>query len=282
MKFLKRTSQKYNEMSRRNLPEYGDLVIGTVIKIYDHGVYVSLDEYTEESLQAYCHVSEVSNTWVRNIRNVMRIGKKVVGRVMRIRENQIDISIKRVSESLKREKVQEIKHYKTAITLLEMGTKKRKVDFEVARTEVEDPCTNYYGSFYAAFEEALFKAESAFLEAGVSEEWAIILATIAKDNLTIPTVEIVRDVELICWEKNGIIVIRDALLEAKKEDKEVEAEDGELSLNVFTRGAPIYRFVIKARDYKLAEQLMSKAIDKLEERLSNYKATVQVIEVTKK
>jgi len=209
MKFLKRTSQKHNEMSRRNLPEYGDLVIGTVIKIYDHGVYVSLDEYTEESLQAYCHVSEVSNTWVRNIRNVMRIGKKVVGRVMRIRENQIDISIKRVSESLKREKVQEIKHYKTAITLLEMGTKKIKVDFEVARTEVEDPCTNYYGSFYVAFEEALFKAESAFLEAGVSEEWAIILTQIAKDNLSIPTVEIVRDVELICWEKNGIIVIRD-------------------------------------------------------------------------
>ncbi|MHA1219287.1 MAG: S1 RNA-binding domain-containing protein, partial [Candidatus Heimdallarchaeaceae archaeon] len=71
-------------MSRRNLPEYGDLVIGTVKSIFDHGVYVDLDEY--DNLQAYCHVSEVSSTWVRNIRNVMRLGKKVVGRVMRVKE----------------------------------------------------------------------------------------------------------------------------------------------------------------------------------------------------
>ena len=42
-------------MSRRNLPETGDLVIGTVKSIFDHGVYVDLDEY--ENLQAYCHVS---------------------------------------------------------------------------------------------------------------------------------------------------------------------------------------------------------------------------------
>ncbi|MHA1446777.1 MAG: S1 RNA-binding domain-containing protein, partial [Candidatus Heimdallarchaeaceae archaeon] len=157
-------------MSRRNLPEYGDLVIGTVKSIFDHGVYVDLDEY--DNLQAYCHVSEVSSTWVRNIRNVMRLGKKVVGRVMRVKENQIDISIKRVSDGLKRKKVEETKKYKTAITLLEMSAKIRKISFETARAEVEDLCTEYYGSFYQAFEESLFSGERIFTDAGVSEEWA--------------------------------------------------------------------------------------------------------------
>ncbi|MHA1258307.1 MAG: translation initiation factor IF-2 subunit alpha [Candidatus Heimdallarchaeaceae archaeon] len=259
-----------------NLPEPGDLVIGTVKSIFDHGVYVNLDEY--ENLQAYCHVSEVSSTWVRNIRNVMRIGKKVVGRVMRVKENQIDISIKRVSEGLKRSKVEEWKHYKTALTLLEMAAKKRKVDFEVARREVEDLCTQYYGSLYQAFEESLFKGKSSFIEAGVSEDWADVLTDIAKKNLTIPKVDITRDVEIMCWEGNGLTLIKEALVNAGKIREEFEESQEELSINIFTIGAPIYRFSISARDYELAEELMSRIIDYIESSLSEYQASVKIVE----
>ena len=262
-------------MSRRNLPEHSDLVIGTVIQIFDHGVYVKLDEY--EDLQAYCHVSEVSSTWVRNIRNVMRIGKKVVGRVMRVKENQIDISIKRVSDGLKRKKVEEWKHYKTAITLLEMGAKKRKIDFETARSEVEDIGSGYYGSLYQAFEESLFKGETAFTEAGISEDWAKVLTVIAKKNLTIPTVEITKDIEITCWESNGIVLIQNALQQAINARKEVEAEEEELNLDIYVRGAPIYRLVISARDYELAEELSAKAISTIEASLKQYAADVKVL-----
>ncbi len=263
-------------MSRRNLPETGDLVIGTVKSIFDHGVYVDLDEY--EDLQAYCHVSEVSSTWVRNIRNVMRLGKKVVGRVMRVKEHQIDISIKRVSDGLKRKKVEETKRYKTALTLLEMGAKKRKINFETARAEVEDLCTQYYGSLYQAFEEALFGGENAFIDAGVTEEWSNVLTDIAKKNMTIPKVEISRDLEIICWEGNGVNLIRDALKKAGKSREEIEAGVEELDMNIYVRGAPIYRFVISARDYELAEELMSKAISAIEDSLTNYSASVKVVE----
>jgi len=115
-------------MSRRNLPERGDLVLGTITNIQSHGVYVKLDEY--EDLTAYCHISELSSTWVRNIRNVVREGKKIVGRVLRIKDTQIDISIKRVPDSLRRSKIEDWKHYRTAITLLEMAAKQKKVDFD--------------------------------------------------------------------------------------------------------------------------------------------------------
>lgn len=263
-------------MSRRNLPEYGDLVIGTVKSIFDHGVYVDLDEY--DDLQAYCHVSEVSSTWVRNIRNVMRLGKKVVGRVMRVKENQIDISIKRVSDGLKRKKVEETKRYKTALTLLEMSAKIRKISFETARAEVEDLCTEYYGSFYQAFEESLFSGESIFTDANVSEEWAQVLTDMAKTNLTIPKVEISRDIEIICWEGNGVNSIRDALKKASKSREEIDAEEEELNMNIYVRGAPMYRFVISARDYELAEELMSKVVSTIEDSLSTVKASVRVVE----
>jgi len=257
------------------MPEEGDLVIGTVTRIFDHGVYVSLDEY--EDLYAYCHISEVSHTWVRNIRNVMRIGKKVVGRVLRVREGQIDISIKRVSEELKRAKVEEWKHYNTALTLLEMGAKEKKVDLETARTEVEDRCTEYYGSFYQAFEEALFKGEQAFLDAGVPEDWAKILTEIAKKNLSIPKVDIKRNVEIVCWEPNGVELIRNALIKALEVRKTLDVEDEELSMEIYVKGTPIYTFAISARDYQLAEELLSKAIGTVQEHLKDYNAEVKVV-----
>jgi translation initiation factor 2 subunit 1 len=262
-------------MSRRNLPEKGALVMGTVKSIFDHGVYVDLDEY--EDLQAYCHVSEVSSTWVRNIRNVMRLGKKVVGRVMRVKENQIDISIKRVSDELKRTKVEEWKRYKTAITFLEMAAKQRKIDLDTARTEVEDASDEHYGSLFHAFEESLFKGESIFTDVGISEDWAKVLTDVARKNLTIPKVEITRDVEIICWEGDGINIIKKALKDALKAREEIDAGEKELNLQLFTRGAPIYRFMISARDYQLAEQLMSIAFENIEKSLVNHNASVKML-----
>ena len=262
-------------MSRRNLPETGALVMGTVKSIFDHGVYVDLDEY--DDLQAYCHVSEVSSTWVRNIRNVMRIGKRVVGRVMRVKENQIDISIKRVSDELKRTKVEEWKRYKTAITFLEMAAKQRKVELETARIEVEDACDEFHGSLFHAFEESLFKGEAVFTEAGITEEWATVLTEIARKNLTIPKVEITRDVEIICWEGNGVSIIKNALKAALKAREEMDVGEKELNLELFTRGAPVYRFMISARDYQLAEQLMSLAYNNIEKSLANHNASVKML-----
>ena len=267
-------------MSRRNLPEKGDLVLGTIVKIENHGVYVKLDEFVD--LTAYCHISELSSTWVRNIRNVVREGKKIVGRVLRVHDMQIDVSIKRVPESLRRSKIEEWKHYKTAITLLEMAAKKRKVDFETARNEVEDPCTIHYGSFYQAFEESLFKNESAFTIAGVSDEWAEVLADISHKNLSIPMREIQKDLDIICWESNGINVIRDALNTALKTQDEFDIEDAEVDMDIFTIGAPNYRLVITARDYKLGEEIMSKTINNIQKFLSNYKATITVSDVKAK
>ncbi|MGC8849674.1 MAG: S1 RNA-binding domain-containing protein, partial [Candidatus Bathyarchaeia archaeon] len=78
-------------------PEVGDLIIGTVKRIVGYGAYVSLDEYPGK--EGLIHISEVSTKWVRNIKDHLREGEKLVLKVLRIdpSRGQIDLSLRRVT-----------------------------------------------------------------------------------------------------------------------------------------------------------------------------------------
>jgi len=68
-------------------PEAGELVVATVERIADYGAYVMLDEYGREGL---LHISEISSTWVKNIRDfIRRRGEKEFDLGRRIEELRV-------------------------------------------------------------------------------------------------------------------------------------------------------------------------------------------------
>ena len=95
-------------MKKREWPEIGDLVMATVQSVVDYGAYVTLDEYSKQGL---LHISEIASSWIRNIRDVVREGQKVVLKVLRVneRKNHIDLSLRRVN---RRERIEKIKNWK--------------------------------------------------------------------------------------------------------------------------------------------------------------------------
>jgi translation initiation factor 2 subunit 1 len=62
-------------------PEAGDLVIATIETVTDYGAYAKLDEYDKKGL---LHVSEIASSWIRNIRDYVREGQKLVLKVLRV------------------------------------------------------------------------------------------------------------------------------------------------------------------------------------------------------
>jgi translation initiation factor 2 subunit 1 len=62
-------------------PEIGDLIIATIETVTDYGAYAKLDEYNKRGL---LHVSEISSSWIRNIRDFVREGQKMVLKVLRV------------------------------------------------------------------------------------------------------------------------------------------------------------------------------------------------------
>ncbi len=66
------------EETYAGLPLRNELVVATVREVMGHGAYVSLDEYGE--IRAYVHISELSRTWVKNIRVHVREGQRIVAK----------------------------------------------------------------------------------------------------------------------------------------------------------------------------------------------------------
>ena len=72
----------------------GNYVIGCVTGIEKYGIFVSLDEY----YSGLIHISEVSNSFVKDISTFVNIGDTIRARVVEVDENEhhIKLSIKNV------------------------------------------------------------------------------------------------------------------------------------------------------------------------------------------
>jgi len=242
---------------RRRFPEYGELVIGTVEKIFDHGAFISLDEYG--GIEAYCPLSEVSRSWFKGIREVLKEGQKLVFKVIRVNERKghVDVSLRRVFDAERRAKLSEWRRAQRAEKLLELAATKlkRSLDeaYEAAGWKLED----YYGEIYAGLEEAVRRGERALLEAGLTKEWASILTKLAKSYIELPEAKVSGVFTITCFERDGIARIKNALMEGLK----VANEFKDVKVRMYTEGAPRYKIDLVAPDYKVAERSLKKIVD---------------------
>ena len=111
-------------MGTKKIPQKNDLVLVVVNNITNHGIYCDLKEY--DGITAYCHISEIAGTFIRNIRNFVKVGQNTVAKVLRVspENNQVDISLKRVNDSHKRDKIQEYKRQNAAIAICKLIAEK--------------------------------------------------------------------------------------------------------------------------------------------------------------
>ena len=242
-------------LRRPEWPEVGDLVIATVVKITSYGAYVRLDEYDKEGL---LHVSEVASRWVRNIRDYVREGQKVVLKVLRVKaeKGQVDLSRRRVTKRDKKEKIQSWKKDRKAESLLRTAAEKLNISFEEAYENGGALIENAFGELYEGLEKTAKDGIDVLLDLGVENELAATLEEIAKDKIQISLVNVKGILELQNPKPKGVLIIKDTLRQAKEAG---EAEGAEVT--VYLVSPPNYRIVVSAEDYKSAESVLETATD---------------------
>jgi len=234
-------------------PEVGDLVITTVERVTSYGAYVVLDEYDKRGL---LHISELSTTWVRNIRDFARERQKVVLKVLRVNveKGQVDLSLRRVTKREKKEKILFWKKERKADTLLESASEKLNMSAEEIYEKAGVLLEKEFGGIYEGLEKTAKDGVDILLKIGVSKDIATTLEEIAKERIRIPLVKIKGILELECAKPNGVTVIRDALSSAQKVGGSEEAE-----VHIHVISPPKYRIDVLAEDYKEAEKILEKA-----------------------
>jgi translation initiation factor 2 subunit 1 len=240
-------------MTERKLewPEIGDLVIATIETVTDYGAYAKLDEYNKRGL---LHVSEISSSWIRNIRDFVREGQKVVLKVLRVdtEKGHIDLSLRRVTKRERIEKILSWKKDRKAEALLrgvaeKVGLSDEEV-YEKAGIRVEEK----YG-LYEGFEKVVKEGTEVLTKIGVPENLAKAFVEVAKERIHVKMVKVKGTIEIRCMKPNGVKIIKDSFLNAKKAEKTKDAD-----VRFYVVAAPKYSVEVLAENYKRAEEVLQK------------------------
>ncbi len=239
------------ETKGKKMPQFDELVIVTVSKIFPYGAFCKMEGYDQD---AFLHVSEVSSGWVKNIRNFIREGQRIVVRVHRIvpEKNIVDVSLKRVTEAEQQRKLEEIKRDKRVVKLLEVAQAKIGKNPKMTLDEVKKALGAHFEDAFSAFEEVVNGKEDEIRNAKISEDWANAIIETAKENIKKQIRHINGILTLKCTKENGIEVVKELL--------KVKENSG---IKISYLGAPYYLVSVEEEDFKKCEKKMKIFVDNI-------------------
>ncbi|VVC02635.1 Translation initiation factor 2 subunit alpha [Candidatus Burarchaeum australiense] len=253
-------------MPKKNLPEQDELVLATVKKIMDYGAFCTLDEY--EGQEAFLHISEVASRWIKNIREFLHEGQHIVARVYKFvpEKNQIDLSLKRVTDADRKRKLDSSKRDRRGSMLLMVAAKKMKVK-KPEMDAVGAELLRKWGDIYEAFEAVLDEGEKALDGLQINDAWKKMLAAVAAESMKRKQVNVNAVLTLTSLDEKGVEILKNAVLAAKA-GAGVEA-------SVLYMGAPRYQLKVVADDYKGAEKELGRMAEEICENVRKAKGKAE-------
>lgn len=241
---------------RSEWPTVDELVICTITEVFAQGAFARLDEYGGK--EGLIHISEVASGWVKNIRDFVREGQKVVCKVLTVnpQKGQIDLSLRRVKDGQRRWKIQQWKREQRAEKLLELVARKLNKSLDEAYEEIGFALQDKFGDLYSAYEAVATKGKEVIAGLAADNRWIDSIAEIASTIVEPTTVEVMGYVDLSCPTPDGVEVIKSAMINARDSVK----SDG-VNVEFYYVGSPRYRIKVTAPSYKVAESIMQKAAE---------------------
>ena len=239
-------------------PAVNELVIGTITRIAKYGAYVNLEEYDTEG---FIHISEIAPRWVRNIRNFVKEGQKVVAKVIRVNEQkrQVDLSLRRVTDNEKRKVMEQKKREKRAEGLFSVVVKQVGATEDEAK-KMKDKLIKEFGELYFVFEDIA----RGTAELDLPDKWKKAFEEVTEKHFELPRMEVGGVISIKTLDGKGVEKIKSAFKAAESLDVPEHVKSSMLYL-----GGGKYEIKVSAYDYKTAEKFMKSYLDELKKYFSD-------------
>jgi translation initiation factor 2 subunit 1 len=236
------------------LPESWELVVATITRVVPYGAYGTLDEYND--VEGLLHISELSTRWVKNIKDHVREGQKIVLKVLRVDPDKlhIDLSLRRVSDMERKKKLLQWKQENRGKKLLDTVAETIGISSDEAYEKIGIPLEDHFGSIYLGMEQVVKLGEDIFIKIGVPKKWATVLTQFVKSKISLPQVKISGTLVLKSNNPDGISLLKKAFNNATNFKKPNNTD-----IQIYVTGSPQYRIEVTANSYKIAETLLEKA-----------------------
>ena len=250
--------------AKQGYPEDDELVLCTITSVQYNSVFCDLDEYPGKG--GMIHISEVTAGRIRNIRDYVQEGRKVVCKVLRTdkEKGHIDLSLRRVNERQKREKMTALKQEQKAENLLKHIAKESKQEFSKLYEQVSKVVFKEYEYLFEAFQDVV---DGEYDFKGLDKDLAKKISDLVKERIKPQEVTVEGKFMIETYAENGVQLVTDALVAARK-----AAEPAEIRY----LGAGQHKIVVTAEEYKDAEKRLKQAITTVQEAFEKVPAsTVQ-------
>ena len=233
-------------LKRQGFPVEDELVFCTVSSVQSHSVFVKLEEY---GIGGMIHISEVAPGRIRNIRDYVVENKPVVCKVIGVNKERghVDLSLRRVTESQRRAKLNEVKQEQKAEKIVELVAKQLNIQPPQLYSQVFEKVSDKFHSLFEAF-IALAKGDILIDELKLPKQVSDAINEAVMLRIKPPVVELKGKLTLASYEPDGVSVVKAALKLAVQE-----------GASVSYLGSGAYLFRVIAENYKSGEQVMAKA-----------------------
>ncbi|MBT4192458.1 MAG: S1 RNA-binding domain-containing protein [Candidatus Diapherotrites archaeon] len=241
-------------------PDRNELVVVKITQVLDYGVFVELLEYGNR--RGFVHISNVSSSWVKNIRNLVKMNQVRVAKVLNIDldKKQIDLSFASISPQREKQKMVEFKQVNREEKLIALLAKQEKKEFDETWEQVADPLIEEYGSLYKAFEKvALGEDINKLIEA----KWLAPVKELVEKNIVVSEKTLKGILKLSTLQDDGLELVKQVL-------KEIEAVKG---CSVLYKGAGVFVISCSSPTFKETEKTLKSAVEKAENKAKKTKVS---------
>ena len=239
-------------MKEQKFPEEDEIVLCTVSsRIFPTTVFCTLENGSEGVIP----ISEIAPGRIRNIRDYVKEGKRVICKVLKVDEEKghITLSLRRVTLKDRKEKIEKYKKENNAQAILKTFYQKTKIKPEgMVLEEIRKKHESLFNCFQSALEDKN-KLSELKIKSGKNLD---LLHNLIKERVKPKKIKITLDLEVKSYLPNGVEKIKEVLNIKKVSVKYISA--------------PLYRLEIESENAKEAEKLLNNEAEKIVKSFKNF------------